>query len=107
MVSEMSAQTDDEDTDKEASEIRLPNLEVLHVICKPYSYVQRAFLNMIRSRWWSEDASSSNDRTVARLKAASLQSITMGEHVAFGTEIGDIRSRGFDIRMLDEVRELE
>ena len=106
-VREMSGQMYDEDTGEGPSEIRLPNLEVLHVVSKPYSRIQRAFLDVVRSRWWSEDESSSYDGTVTRLKSASLQSINTGERLAFGTEVDEIRRRGFDVRMLDEVRELE
>jgi len=109
IVSEMSGQMDDddEDIDENASEIRLPNLEVLHVVCKPYSHVQRAFLDVVRSRWWSEDESSSYDGTVTRLKAVSLQSIHTSQRLAFGTEVDEIRRRGFDVRMLDEGQEPE
>jgi len=54
------------------------------------------------------ESSSSHDRTVTRLKTAwALQSITMSERLDFGTEVDDIRRRGFEIGMLEEVRELE
>jgi len=53
----MSGQMDDEDTDEEASEILLPNLEVLHVVYKPYAHVQMAFPDVVCSQWWLEKTS--------------------------------------------------
>ena len=98
MVTAMSEQTDDEDRDEEGSEILLPNLEALHVICKTYFQVQKSFLNVVRSRWWPED--DSRDRAVVRLKTASLQSISEDERPVFGAEADDPRCQGLDIEML-------
>jgi len=84
MVTAMSGDTDDEVTDKGGHEIFLPKLGVLHIICKTYFHVQKAFIDMVRSRWWPEDDSS--DRAVARLKTASLKSISMSERLVFGAD---------------------
>jgi len=98
-VTARSGDTDDENIDKKRNEILLPNLEVLHVICKTDFSVQKAFLDVVRSRWWPED--DSRDIGMARLKTASLQSISTSERLAFGAEVGDIRRQGLDINMLE------
>jgi hypothetical protein len=105
MVTATSGDTDDEVADEGEREIFLPNLEVLHVICKTYFHVQKAFLDMVHSRWWPEH--DSRDRSVARLKTASLKSISMSECLAFGAEVEEIRRQGFDIQMLDPENLLE
>ena len=105
MVTAMSGDTDDEVTDEGGHEIFLPKLEVLYVICKTYFHVQKAFIDMVHSRWWPEDDSS--DRAVARLKTASLKSISMSERLVFGAEVEEIRCQGFDIQMLDPENLLE
>jgi hypothetical protein len=63
---------DDEDKIEEASEIPLPNLEVLHVICTTYAHVRKAFLDVMRSRPLEVAA---HDEAVARLKTACLYSM--------------------------------
>ena len=98
-VTATSGDTDDENIDKKRNEILLPNLEVLHVICKTDFSVQKAFLDVVRSRWWPEN--DSRDTGMARLKTASLQSISTSERLAFGAEVDDIRRQGFDIKMLE------
>ena len=100
VVAATSGDADDEVADEGGHEIFLPNLEVLHVICKTYFHVQKAFLDMVRSRWWPQEGDS-RDRAVARLKIASLQSLSMSERLAFGDEVEKIRRQGFDIRMLE------
>ena len=39
-----SGDTDDDDIDEKRNEILLPNLEVLHIVCKTCFYVQKPFL---------------------------------------------------------------
>jgi len=68
--------------------LRLPNLEVLHVICKQHSDIRKALLNVARSRSGSPDGSGSD---VARLRSVSLQN---GENEQF-------KRRGFDVTILD------
>jgi hypothetical protein len=105
IITSTSGETDDEDINEEGHEILLPNLEVLHVICKTYFQVQKAFLDVVRSRWWPED--DFRDGAVARLKTASLQSISTSERLAFGKEVKEIRRQGFDIQMLEPENILE
>lgn len=78
---------DDEDEEIEDEQndrqINLPNLEVLHVICKTQSDIRKAFLQVVRSRSGSSEA--------ARLKSVSLQ---IGENE-------QLKRRGFDVTTLD------
>ena len=90
---------------QDESKILLPNLGVLHVVCKTYSHVQRAFLDVVRSRRCPEVHSRKG--AVARLKTAVLQNINADQLPAFGAEVDDIRRQGFDIRMLEGLLEDE
>jgi hypothetical protein len=98
-VTATSGDTDDGDIDERRNKILLPNLEVLHVVCKTHLHVHKAFLDVVRSRWWPED--NSRDVGIARLKTASLQSINTGERLAFGAEVDEIRRQGLDIKILE------
>jgi hypothetical protein len=99
IVTPTSGETYHENINEEGHEILLPNLEVLHVICKTYFQVQKAFLDVVRSRWWPEE--DSRDIGVTQLKTASLQSINTSERLAFGKEVEEIRRQGIDIQMLE------
>ena len=68
--------------------ILVPNLEVLHVICKQHSGLQKTFLNVVRSRSGSPGGSRSD---VARLRSVSLQN---GENE-------QLKRQGFDVTILD------
>jgi len=87
------------------SKILLPNLGVLHVVCKTHSDVQRAFLDVVRSRRCPEVGS--HDGAVARLKTAVLQNINVDQLPTFGVEVDGIRRQGIDIRILEGVLEEE
>jgi hypothetical protein len=69
--------------------ILVPNLEVLHVICKQLSGLRKTFLNVVRSRSGSPDGSRSD--VVARLRSVSLQN---GENK-------QLKRQGSDVTILD------
>jgi len=95
----------DGDKFEEESEILLPNLEVLHVICTSgmtYAQVQKVFLDVVRSRLLDAD---SHGEAVARLKTAFLHSMGPDQPLAFGADGDDISCQGFDIKTLKGPRD--
>jgi len=68
--------------------ILVPNLEVLHVICKRHSDIRKTLLKVVRSRSGSPDGARGD---VARLRSVSLQN---GENE-------QLKRQGFDVTILD------
>ena len=87
----------------ELSTIHLPRLEVLEVICQATKRNQRMFVEVIDSRWWSDEENArqkQGQRSLARIKRSVLMNVGIKLKMFCRDDVDILRAKGMSIEYL-------
>ena len=88
----------------EPSSLPLPRLEELEVICKATEENQRMFVEVIASRWWSDEEENAKQkqgqRSLARIKRSVLMNVHIKLNMLYGDDVDILRAKGMSIEYL-------
>ena len=88
----------------DSSDIPLPRLEALEIICHATEYNQRIFMKVIGSRWWSDEEENvrqkQRERPLSRIKRSVLLNVDTELNVFCGDDVNLMREQGMNIDYL-------
>ena len=86
------------------STIPLPRLEVLEVICQATERNQRMFVEVIDSRWWSDEEENARQkqgqRSLARIRRSVLMNVHIELNMFYRDDVDILRAKGMSIEYL-------
>ena len=91
------------DPEMEPSTIPLPRLEALEIICQATEANQRMFVNVIDSRWWSDEENArqkQGQRSLSRIKRSVLMNIHTDLNRFCRDDVDVLRAQGMIIEYL-------
>ena len=86
------------------STIPLPQIEELEVICEATEGNQRMFVEVIASRWWSDEEENARQkqgqRSLARIKRSVLMNVRIELNMFYKDDVDILRAKGMSIKYL-------
>ena len=86
------------------STILLPRLEALEIICHATEDIQRIFMKVIGSRWWSDEEENvrqkQGGRSLSRIKRSVLLNVHTKLNMFYGDDVNILREQGMSIEYL-------
>jgi hypothetical protein len=90
------------------STIPLPQLESLEIVCQATEEIQRMFMKVIESRWWSDEEDNARQkqlqvegqRSLSRIKRSVLLNVHTELNMFCGADVDVLRAEGMSIGYL-------